>query len=222
MQLYSIPFSPYAARCRIQIHHKQLPVEIVPPPGGLGSAQLREKNPIGKIPVLDLGERSLAESWAIMDYLESVYPQTPMRPADAYDRACLQALVRFTDLYLAPAMLPLFKALRAPATPEEIQASLAALKAQLATLESLLAQKPARNECPIDLADAALLPVLWYARILATHFGAPDLLAGLPATTDWWKRLQQQPSAVRVLDEMEQGLRQAIPVLFPQEACQAR
>ena len=86
MQLYSLSFSPYASRCRIYIHHKNLPVAIVAPPGGLGSAQLKAKNPIGKIPVLDLGERAIAESWTIMEYLESQHPAQPMWPADEFGR----------------------------------------------------------------------------------------------------------------------------------------
>ncbi len=47
MQLYSAAISPYAARCRIQIRHKTLPVEIVPVPGGMGSDTVKAKNPTG-------------------------------------------------------------------------------------------------------------------------------------------------------------------------------
>ena len=101
MKLYSLAFSPYASRCRIQVFHKNLGVEIVAPPGGLGSSELRARNPIGKVPVLDLGDQSLAESAAIMEYLEARFPETPMRPSDPLEAARLTELVRFTDLYLA-------------------------------------------------------------------------------------------------------------------------
>ncbi len=215
MQLYSSSFSPYAARCRIQIFHKNLPVEIVPPPGGMGSAELKSKNPIGKIPVLDLGDRALAESWAIMEYLEACYPAAAMRPADAFESARLTELVRFTDLNLAPAMFPLFLALRGAAGPEKVAESLAALSKQLALLEVLLAQKAAQATLPFDLADAALLPIIWYSRILARHFGVADCIAALPATQGWWQQASAVPAAAKVLTEMEAGLKAAIPVLFP-------
>lgn len=214
MQLYSSAFSPYASRCRIQIHHKQLPVEIVPPPGGLGSAQLKGKNAIGKIPVLDLGDRSLAESWAIMDYLETTFAQqTPMRPADSFAAAKQQELVRFTDLQLATAMFPMFRALRGAVGPEAVAEALTGLKAQMQILETLLAHKD--SGLSLDLADAALLPIVWYARVLVRHFGKSDCLEGLPATQAWWQRASAVPAAARVLGEMETGLRAAIPVLFP-------
>lgn len=212
MQLYSSSFSPYASRCRIQIHHKKLPVEIVAPPGGLGSAQLKAKNPIGKIPVLDLGDRALAESWAIMEYLETRFPTPPMRPADAFEAARLQELVRFTDLNLATAMFPMFRALRAAVGPEVVTEALAGLATQLRVLEQLLSRKNSGLE--LDLADAALLPVLYYARILARHFGKTDCLAALPVTTQWWRQASAVPAAAQVLDEIETGLRAAIPTVF--------
>lgn len=214
MQLYSSAFSPYASRCRIQIHHKQLPVEIVPPPGGLGSAQLKAKNPIGKIPVLDLGDAALAESWAIMEYLEARFPQTAMRPTDSLAVAKLSELVRFADLQLATAMFPMFRALRGTANADAVTEALTGLKAQLQILEALLARKD--RSLPLDLADAALLPIVFFARVLARHFGKVDCLDGLPVTLAWWQRTSKVPASAKVLGEMESGLRAAIPVLFAQ------
>lgn len=212
MQLYSSAFSPYAARCRIQIHHKQLDVAIVPPPGGMGSDQLKAKNPTGKIPVLDLGDQALAESWAIMSYLEARFPAPAMQSADAFEQAKQQELVRFTDLYLAPAMFPLFRALRGAVGPDGIAEALTSQQLQLQILESLLAQKV--RSLLLDLADAALLPVIWYARLLTQHFGQRDCLAELPLTQAWWQRCAAVPAAARVLKEMEDGLRAAMPTLF--------
>lgn len=214
MQLYSIAFSPYAARCRIQIYYKHLPVEIVAPPGGLGSQQIKARNPIGKIPVLDLGDRALAESWAIMDYLESSYPTPPMRPDDAFGRAQLQMLVRFVDLNLAPALLPLFTALRTTVSTDAIAAAQTAIQTQLRIMEDLLAGKPVFPRMTLDLADAALLPVMSYATLLTAHFGAADCLADLPVTRNWWKRTCRETAAARVLTEMEGGLRAALPALY--------
>ena len=120
MQLYSSAISPYASRCRMQIRHKNLPVEIIPPPGGMGSAEVKTKNPIGKVPVLDLGDRALGESWAIMEYLEAQHPKPAMWSGDAFQQARDRELVRFVDLYLAPSMFPLFLALRGAADDDAV------------------------------------------------------------------------------------------------------
>lgn len=214
MKLYSSDISPYASRCRIQIRHKNLPVEIVPPPGGLRSAELKAINPTGRIPVLDLGERTLGESWAIMEYLEQKFPATPMLPADALELARIRELVRFTDLYLATAMFPMFLALRGTASAEDVSKALSNLQDQLKVFEQLLARKPIVAALPLDLADAALVPVLCYAQIMAGHFGLADCLAPLPVTQAWWNRVGTVPAVASVLAEIGQGLRAAVPVLF--------
>lgn len=219
MQLYSSAFSPYAARCRIQIGYKQLPVAIVPPPDGMGSAALKAKNPSGKIPVLVIptvqGDEALAESWAILEYLEARFPSPSMRPSDPLAAARLQERVRFTDLYLAPAMFPLFLALRGAADADAIAAALTALKGHLQTLESLSQRASPLSADQLDLADAALLPVLWYLRVLAHHFEAGDLLAATPTVAQQWQRASAHPAAATVLAEMDSGLRAAMPSLRP-------
>ncbi len=213
MQLYSIAISPYASRCRVQIYHKNLPVEIVPPPGGMRSAEVLARNPGGRIPVLDLGGEALAESWAIMEYLEACHPEPPMQPSDPLGRARLSELCRFADLYLATAMFPLFKALRGGVDKAGIAEAKAGLAQQLTVLEQQWARKPAGGE--LDLGDAALVPIVWYAQILSRYFGTADCLAGLPQTSAWWSRVSTVPAAARVIDELDSGLRAALPALFP-------
>lgn len=214
MQLYSSPISPYASRCRIQILHKNLPIDIVPPPGGMSSDEVRAKNPLGKIPVLDLGEQSLSESWAIMEYLESQFPDPAMRSADAFQAAQVQALVRFTDLYLAPAMFPMFLALRGAADQAAVDKALTDVDTQMAILDQLLADKPSGKTESLDLADAALLPIVWYAQVMVRHFGKVDCIAKAPTVQHWWNRASQVTAAATVLAEMEAGLKAALPMLF--------
>jgi glutathione S-transferase len=211
MKLYSSDISPYASRVRIQVHHKRLPVEIAPPPGGMRSAQVLSMNPAGRIPVLDLGDAQFGESWAIMEFLESRFPEPPMLPADPVALARQRELVRFADLYLATSMFPMFLALRGTAGKDEVDKALLNLAAQLKVLEQFLARKPAGD---LDLADAALVPIVWYARCMAAHFGPPDCLAGLPKAQAWWARVNAVPAVAKVTGEIDAGLRQAVPVLF--------
>jgi len=131
--------SPYTARVRLMIYARALPVAIAEPPGGLRSAALRARNPLGKVPVLELrapGEapRYLPESGAILDYLEEAFAERPLRPADAWGRARDRALMRCAELQLDRAVLPLFRALlaAAPAPPlDEMREALRMLDALL-------------------------------------------------------------------------------------------
>jgi len=68
-------FSPYCWRTRMALAHKDLPVETIP-------WRFTEKEAIAKsgqlrVPVLVDGERWIADSWAIANYLEDTYPERP-------------------------------------------------------------------------------------------------------------------------------------------------
>ena len=61
MKLYSRPLSPFASRCRIQIYAKQLPVELVAVPVP-NPSDYRARNPIGKVPALEVDGTIIPES----------------------------------------------------------------------------------------------------------------------------------------------------------------
>src|SRR5260370_7584199 len=82
LQLYDLAgadaarrFSPYCWRTRLALAHKGLPVETIP-------WRFTEKDTIarsgqGRVPVLVDGERWIADSWAIANYLQDTYPDRP-------------------------------------------------------------------------------------------------------------------------------------------------
>lgn len=217
--------SPYTARVRLMIYARALPVAIAEPPGGLRSAELRARNPLGKVPVLELrapGEtpRYLPESGAILDYLEEAFAENPLRPADAWGRARERALMRCAELLVDRAVFPLFRALLAGETAPP----LAEMREALQLLDGLLrhfaggatagaaeaeADVAAAAGAPraLSLADCALLPSLFYALRLAEAWGEPDVLGGLGALRARWEWLEAQPAAARVLGELESGFR---------------
>jgi glutathione S-transferase len=77
-----------------------------------------------RVPVLVLDDgRVLPESDAIVEYLEDAYPQVPLRPEDAVDRARVRLIARVAELYVFPATVPIFAA-RAAGDTEQIAALL--------------------------------------------------------------------------------------------------
>jgi glutathione S-transferase len=59
-----------------------------------------ESSPLAKIPFLTTEHGPLCESQAILDYIESVWPQPPLLPADAYAAAKVRELTTFIDWHL--------------------------------------------------------------------------------------------------------------------------
>lgn len=54
-------------------------------------------NPNGVVPTLVHKTKPVAESSAICEYLDEVFPETPLRPADPHDRARMRGWAKWTD-----------------------------------------------------------------------------------------------------------------------------
>jgi glutathione S-transferase len=85
--LYDAARCPFCARVRIVLAEKQVPYETVEIDLANRPAWLYEKNPLGKVPVLEEDTMVLPESAVIMEYLEERYPEPALLPADAAARA---------------------------------------------------------------------------------------------------------------------------------------
>jgi len=82
LTLYDAARCPYCDRVRIALAEKGIEHEVVAIDLGDRPAWLYEKNPFGKVPVIEEDTFVLAESAVIMDYLEERYPEPALLPAD--------------------------------------------------------------------------------------------------------------------------------------------
>src|SRR5207253_6210405 len=88
--LYDADGCPYCARVRIVLAEKGLEYETVGIDLENRPAWLYEKNPLGKVPVVEEDGLVLPESAVIMEYLEERYPEPPLLPADPAERALVR------------------------------------------------------------------------------------------------------------------------------------
>jgi len=61
-------------------------------------------NPNGQVPVLVHNGAIITESTIINEYLEDVFPEIPLRPADPVARAHMRVWSKFVDEYFCPAL----------------------------------------------------------------------------------------------------------------------
>ena len=108
MKLYTAKLSPYAARCRMQIYAKNLPIEFIEAFTEVSKEQVSLLNPMGKIPIFEDGDMIIPESEIICEYLEDRFPDKPLRPQDPSARATMRLLSRISDWYVLAPLLPLF------------------------------------------------------------------------------------------------------------------
>jgi len=85
--LYDAARCPYCARVRIVFAEKGIAYEPVAIDLSNRPGWLYEKNPAGRVPVLEEDTFVLPESSVIMEYLEERYPEPALLPADPAQRA---------------------------------------------------------------------------------------------------------------------------------------
>jgi glutathione S-transferase len=95
--LYDADRCPYCARVRIVLAEKGLEYETVAIDLADRPAWLYEKNPLGKVPVLEEDALCLPESVVIMEYLDERYPEPALLPPDAADRALVRLRIERFD-----------------------------------------------------------------------------------------------------------------------------
>ncbi len=96
--LYDAARCPYCARVRIVFAEKGVAYEPIEIDLSNRPAWIYEKNPKGKVPVLEEDTFVLPESHLIMEYLEERFPEPALLPADPSQRALERLAVdRFDD-----------------------------------------------------------------------------------------------------------------------------
>jgi glutathione S-transferase len=178
--LYNAARCPYAARARIVLAEKDIEFETVEIDLSDRPAWLYEKNPAGRVPVIEEdGGDPLPESAVIMEFLEERYPEPALLPQDPADRAAVRLLV-FRDHELTD---PYYAFRRGEEGGRE------QLDAALERLDSLLAEQPYLGGAEYGLADIAYVPWLLRARDMLGYE-----LDAFPALVDWLGRLEQRPA----------------------------
>ncbi|TCO80853.1 glutathione S-transferase [Plasticicumulans lactativorans] len=100
--LHGAPLSPYVRKVRVTLALKHVACTLDPIDPWRQAVRLRELNPIGRIPVLEVDGRPLCESSVICHYLDEVYPEPPLLPAEPWARARARWFERYADTELGP------------------------------------------------------------------------------------------------------------------------
>ena len=207
MKLYSLDASPFASRVRIQAYAKDIALEILPPPGGLGSDEFRALAPLGKIPALALGDTVIVESAVIQEYLEEKFPQPSLLGTTPEQTAVIRTLCRLTDLHLVPRLLPLRAHMKGEADgSDSLSDSVAALKATLTGLDHYMGEGSLAVGDSLTLADCALAPVYFYINFFALALKVDIELERLPNISAWSRNVEKETVVERVFAEIRSAL----------------
>jgi glutathione S-transferase len=177
--IYDAARCPYCARVRIQLAEKEIEHELVPIDLENRPPWLYEKNPLGRVPVLEEDVFVLPESAVIMEYLEERWPEPPLLPADPAARALARLRIHRFDRITTP-----YYAVR-----RGDESARPKLDAALGELDALLAEQQYVTGSEFGLADIAFVP--WLLRLPRV---ANVELDAWPAMSEWIARMLERPS----------------------------
>ena len=191
MIVYGALLSPFVRKVIVAAAEKGMPCELARSnPGGEDPA-FREASPFGKIPAMRDGEFTLADSSAILHYMEARQPDPALVPADAQARGKAVWFDEFADTILGATCVKILfnrlvgpKLLKRPFDVAVAEQGEAELPAILDYLESVV---PAEGWLagPFSIGDIAVASMLKSLSYVAQATDA----AQRPRTAAWFERV---------------------------------
>ena len=186
LKLISHKLCPYVQRAVIALTEKGVPFERIDIDLANKPDWFLKISPLGKTPVLVVGDKAIFESAVILEYLEETQA-SPLHPADALARAEHRGWIEFGSAVLND--IAGFYAAKDEAT----------FKAKAAQLEQKFARLEQRVSSPwfdgekFSLVDAVFGPVFRYFDVF-DEIGDFGILSGKPKLAQWRNNLAARPS----------------------------
>jgi glutathione S-transferase len=178
LKLISHKLCPYVQRAVIALTEKGTPFERIDIDLANKPEWFLKLSPLGKTPVLLVGETAIFESAVILEYLEETEPK-PLHPADPLRRAEHRAWIEFSSAVLGD-IAGLYTA------PDEatFKAKTAQLERRFARLEARVTGAPWFDGAEFSLVDAVFGPVFRYFDVFdeIVDFG---ILSDKPKLARW-------------------------------------
>jgi len=207
-RLFHYPLSPFSRKVRLTLAEKRIEVELVEERYWEQDPEFLRRNPAGKVPVLRFGNRTMADSTAICEYLEEVQPDPPLMPRLPEARYEVRRLVAwFDDKFHREVTCKLlgervFRKLMGTGYPDSanVKAGARAIKEHLDYMAALLEQRRwiAGNDLTMaDFAAAAHLSCLDY--ISDVDWNRSDTVK------DWYAKIKSRPAFRSILADQIPG-----------------
>ena len=198
IEIHGIPVSNFVRAVRMGLEEKALPYQLVP--CRPHSEVPNQIHPLGKVPVMRHGAVELAETRAIIGYLERVFPAHPLFPEDTVEAALTEQWISIVNSAVDRTMirdyvLAYFLPKSRGEEPDRaaIDAAAATLRQQVTMLDAAVADTGYLAAGRFTYADCALLPMLAAVRNFPE---AADAIAAAPALSLYLATHSERPSFV--------------------------
>jgi glutathione S-transferase len=197
--LYGSALSTYTTKVRLALRLRGLAFEQRLPEGGYRSPAWRARLPTGTVPALEHDGFFLAESEAILEYLEDIHDQRPLRPVDPQLRARARWIGRLHDTQFEPRLRALFPLVREASHADELSGRVHELQDRLDRIAAVVSPDPWMLGREFSLADCGFAVSLPLADRLLERLG--QRLRWPNALLPWWTAWQEYDALQDALSE---------------------
>lgn len=187
LTLISHPLCPYVQRVAITLAEKGLAFERRYVDLANKPAWFLDISPLGKTPVLLVGNTAIFESAVICEYLDEVHAPR-LHPADVLERARHRAWMEFGS-----AILNTIAGFYNAPDAASLEARRRELVAKFAQVEGMLEQAPYVGGERFTLVDAVFAPVFRYFEVFE-GIADFDFFSAAPKVSAWRRALAQRVS----------------------------
>lgn len=171
--------------------YKEIPFEenLVFPSG----AEWLDISPVGKVPAITTEQgQPLSEASAICDYLDEVYPNKPLLPKDATERAINRQIMSVSELYLeVPARRLIFYHFSGQSGPELLQKEArSTIKRGLGAMQRLCKFSPYIAGKELTMADIYVHYVLAVVGQIGSRQLDWDIIGEVPGMREWRDKMK--------------------------------
>lgn len=196
--------SPYVRRVLVTLALKGQAYEIDPIVPFYGDARFAAANPLRRVPVLIHGDVTLADSAVICEFLNEAFPDPPLLPTTAVDRARARWLVEFAGSRMGQVIVWKLFNQRVinrgvwGARPDAAVVTGALEQDLPAIMDWLEGEAPAENFCFGEAPGLADIGVAAFLRNAAFAGWTPDA-ARWPRASAWFDRTLALPAFAALL-----------------------
>jgi len=210
--LHHMPLSPFCRKVRLVMREKGLDFQLVPHNPWSDTNDLIKLNHACQVPVLvedDQESTTIADSTAIVEYLEEIYPEVEMMPSNPIDRAEVRRLCQwFDNKFFYEVTFPIlrekfYKRFIVKEIPDSISIRYSAhnIKLHIKYISWLLYRRNWLAGSNLSLADISA----------ASQLSVVDYFSSVPwnetaIAKQWYSRIKSRPTFRELLNEYISGI----------------
>jgi glutathione S-transferase len=207
MKLYTGDLSPYSAKVRMQIYAMGITDITFELPTEFFLGRMKEVSPIGRIPVLEVDDGIIPESEVIAEYLDDLYPERSLAGATPRERADVRLISRIADIYLMNNIFMVLPQIDRRTRVDAIRDLLIGQVVRgMGALEAHIGEGAFAVGERLSRADCSLVPALFLCEHTVPRLDVDNPILATKKVAAYWKEIQSNEHAARVLDEMHRGL----------------